>query len=61
MLEDEEKLKSFLKKKFPKEREIMNSAFAQMEAGLNFAETKWEKGLMLLNKLDELGYKIVKK
>lgn len=61
-LREEEERKQELKDRFTDEEiKVATNAVVKYEASASYYETIWKKGLVLLDELDKLGYKIVKK
>lgn len=61
-LREEEERKQELKDRFTdKEIKVATDAVVKYEVSASYYETVWKKGLVLLDELDKLGYKIVKK
>lgn len=61
-LREEEERKQELKDRFTDEEiKVATNAVVKCEVSASYYETIWKKGLVLLDELDKLGYKIVKK
>jgi hypothetical protein len=60
--EQELKLKEELTKKFdPLSIQVATNAIVRYEVEISYLETTWKKGLVFLNELNKLGYRITKK
>ena len=61
-LREEEERKQELKERFNDEEiKAATDAVVKYEVSATYYETIWKKGLILLDELDKLGYKITKK
>lgn len=61
-LREEEERKQELRSRFTDEEiKVATDAVVKYEVSASYYETVWKKGLILLDELDKLGYKIVKK
>lgn len=61
-LREEEERKQELRSRFTDEEiKVATDAVVKYEVSASYYETVWKNGLILLDELDKLGYKIVKK